>query len=166
MYKTILLPTDFSIESLNVLKSVIQDQPDNEELNIILLHGMHLTDSITELMFFSKPKALAPLISSDFREACDVIRNKYYSKVRSIREELFTGYNQRAFDIMMGSLRVDEIYLPDGFRFTAPGKRSFDTIPFLRKCKVPVKTVTWKSSPVVYAKGQVAEIFFENALFQ
>ena len=74
--KTVLIPTDFSIESLNTVKGALK-QCEGENTNLILVYGVYLSDSITDLLFFSKPKYLSTLQSEKFTQACEILKNKY-----------------------------------------------------------------------------------------
>jgi len=52
MNQTILIPTDFSIQSLTVLKNILTNSTSKSKFTIILLHGLSLGDSIRDLLFF------------------------------------------------------------------------------------------------------------------
>src|ERR1051325_8940830 len=95
--RTILIPTDFSIASLSLLK-VALDEHSGENLDIVFVCGYRLSDSITDLLFHSPSKILAKLESEDFREACAVLRNRPGSRILSIRKMLFTGKTASAFN--------------------------------------------------------------------
>ncbi len=162
MKKTILLPTDFTIESLHVLKTVLSQSKQDEIFDIILLHGVHLNDSITDLLFFSKQKVLAKIVSKEFNEACSVIQNKYASKINSVRKDIFTGFTQSAFNSYAEANQVDAVYLPSDFTWNFDKRRSFDLTPFIQKSKLPVYKIAWLSNNSIPEKGKVAELFFNG----
>lgn len=162
MKKTILLPTDFTIESLNFLKNVLSQSSQEETFDIVLLHGLHLSDSITDLLFFSKKKIINQLASKEFDESCSVIKNKYASKINSIRKDIFTGFTQTAFNNYVDANKFDVIFLPTEFQWNLNKRKSFDLIPFIKNSKLPVCTIEWKTNNCIPEKGKVAELFFNG----
>lgn len=55
MTKTVLIPTNFEINSLKLLKEFLtNDLGDTTKVNIILLKGVNLSSSITDLLFFKE----------------------------------------------------------------------------------------------------------------
>ncbi|MBK1438578.1 hypothetical protein JHJ32_01135 [Parapedobacter sp. ISTM3] len=163
MEKNVLIPTDFTIESLNVVKSVLNDRPYECRYNIILLHGVQMSDSITDLLFYSKAKMLESLSNRHFDEACGVIRNKYASGINSMRVDLFNGSSQAAFDGYLLGNRIDEIYVPGRYRLRTSNKKSVNVLPYIRKCGKPVISVDWNMEVVLPEKGSLAEIFYNEA---
>lgn len=158
MKKTILIPTDFSIESLNLFKEAAQSV-EIGSVNIIFLHCVHLSDSIFELLFFSKKDLIDSLINPDFNDACKIIRNKYSSHINSALVEIFSGLTQTAFQNFLEGHRVDEIYVPKNYTLKLTDKRSFDPMPFIQKATVPVTEVYWKHNGDVPEKNLLAELF-------
>lgn len=162
MRKTILVPTDFSVESLHVLKNVLSDSNEGDSFNVILLHGIYLNDSITDLMFFSERKMLKSLTNAEFEDACLIIKNKFDSKVNSIRKDLFTGFTQATFDNYVEANRIDEICISDNYSLVFNGKSSYDLGPFIKNSKVSVKAVPYQPQTALPERGRVAEIFYNG----
>ena len=57
MAKTILIATDYSLESLNILKKVLKEKDaseDQNQYNILLTSGYDYGDSIRDLLFNTK----------------------------------------------------------------------------------------------------------------
>lgn len=162
MKKTILLPTDFTIESLNVLKTVLSQSNTDDSFDIILLHGVHMTDSITDLLFFSKHKIIHEMVSEEFNQACSVIKNKYASKINSIRKDIFTGFTQSAFNSYAEANQIDEVYLPSNFQWNFDKRKSFDLIPYIKKSKLTIHQIGWQTNNSIPEKGKVAELFFNG----
>ncbi|HRE78227.1 MAG TPA: hypothetical protein PLL09_10440 [Flavobacterium sp.] len=162
MKKTILIPTDFSIESLTVLKNVLSQSSSDEKFDVILLHGVHLTDSITDLLFLSKKKIVNQFITNEFTEACSVLQNKYASKINSIRKDIFTGFTQTAFNNYVEGNKIDQAFLPTQHQWRLNKRKSFDLVPFIQKSKLSVEQVGWNANQNIPEKGKVAEIFFNG----
>jgi hypothetical protein len=161
MEKKILIPTDFTIESLSLVKSVIKRLEVDQKYHIVLLHGLHATDSITELLFRSKSQLIQKLIDPEFEEACDIIKNKFDSQVQVIEKDIFSGFRQAAFDNYIEGNKINIAYIPSNFNFNI-AKKSFDIVPFIQKSKVTINYIEWTSSTSVPVKGSLAEVFFNE----
>lgn len=134
MPKTILVPTDYSIRSLHILKHALaRDHTDS--LHIVFFTGVRLHDSITELLFFSRRDIIANLTTNEFREACQIIRNKYSTRIASLRFEIFTGLTQAAFENFLQGNGITEVFIPEK-RLHYSG-RCFDATSYLQKCALP-----------------------------
>jgi hypothetical protein len=162
MNKTILFPTDFTIESLNVVKTVLNDVNPNIKCDIILVHGIRMTDSITDLLFFSKSRFIDELSNEAFDDACEIIRNKFDSRINSIRTEVFSGYNQNAFNNFVEGNKVDEAYMPTNYNLKLVYRKSFDILPFIKNSNVVVNEIAWQAQQHIPGKGQLSEVFYSN----
>jgi hypothetical protein len=162
--KTILIPTDFTIESLNTVKEALKQRA-GENINLILVYGAYLSDSITDLLFISKPKQLATLQNKKFTEACEILRNKYDSQINSLRVELFSGHNQRAFEHFLTGNAVDELYVPRSYR-SKKGEHGFDLLPFFQKSTLPLTEIEWLETTPIPEKDRVAELFLVSDSLQ
>ncbi len=158
MRKTVLIPTDFTVQSLNILKSVLSTNPSTIKLDIILLHGLTLNDSIRDLLFSSKHQQIESLTTPEFDEACEVIKNKFDSQISSLRVDLFTGYNVSAFNNYLEGNRVVDIYVSDK-KPVFTNKKSFDLSRFIEKSSTNVITVDAMPNTTYSEKGKVAEVF-------
>jgi hypothetical protein len=159
MRKTVLIPTDFSIESLTVLKNYLIEAESYVSYDIILLHGTHLNDSISDLLFFSKGKILNELTNEAFEEACKILKNKFASKINSLRKDLFTGYNQSAFNSYVEANRVEVACVPANYEWKWSNKKSFNLMPYITKSEVSVEEIGWKRLPNIPEKAKLAELF-------
>jgi len=161
--KTILIPTDFQIKSLRLVREALENNP-NEEVRIILAHGMYMSSSITDLLFFSKSKVLNELVSEDFNTSCDLIKNTYESQLKSIIIDTFSALNQSAFHDFLEVHGVDEVYYFKNKPFVAHNKKSFDLIPYILKSNVYKIGLNWNSSVENKSKesNELSEIFFAH----
>lgn len=157
--KNILIPTDFTIESLNLFKTAAQ-QMEGGKANIVFFHAMVLENSIFELLFFSPQKCLEELIPKEFTDGCRIISNKYSSKITDFRFELFTGSGRRSFSNFLVGNEIDQVVIPDEYQFKRPHKGSIDPIPFLLECKgVTIIRSAWKPVSGIPEKDRLAELF-------
>ena len=132
MNKTVLVPTDFTIRSLNLLKSVL-NRHQGEKINIILCHGFEFGSSVTDLLFYSKKRILSALKTDEFEKALQVIRNKYDSGIESLRTEAFFGSTHSAFANFIEGNKVDEAYSYVGYKPKFSHHASFDVAPYVLK---------------------------------
>ncbi len=158
MKRTILIPTDFSIESLKLLINAAQSVPIGS-VNIVFLHCAYLPDSIVDLLFFSKEDFIESLTTKDFNDACKVIKNKYAAKINSTRIEIFSGNNQAAFQNFLEGNKIDEIFISKNYKAKKANKKSFDAMPFILKTNLPITEVSWQPIGNVPEKNKLAELF-------
>ncbi|RXK60550.1 hypothetical protein ESA94_08765 [Lacibacter luteus] len=162
MEKTVVIPTDFSIASLNIVKSYVSMQPANARLNIILLHGLHQSDSIRSLLFYSKHRMMEELCSKEFKEACYVLKNKFASQIKTMKSDLFSGFTQSAFNQYTEANNIAEVCLPVLYNPKFKNKNSFDLLPYIKASKLPVEMVGSEVDVPMPEKGKVAELFFNR----
>ncbi|HTH58029.1 MAG TPA: hypothetical protein VL728_18405 [Cyclobacteriaceae bacterium] len=133
--KKILVPNDFSVKSLLLLRNAIESST-HQRLHVVLLHGILLSDSITELLFFRKEKYMEELCTKDFEDACELLKNKFQSRIVSLRLDIITSRDRNYFQHYLEANEIDEVYLPQNFELEFFGKRSFDIVPLLRTCTI------------------------------
>ena len=68
MVKNILVPIDFQVASLNTMKLALEDREDCE-VRVILMYSEFLTDSISDLLFYSPHKIIDAKLTPEFKEA-------------------------------------------------------------------------------------------------
>lgn len=157
--KKIALPTDFTVESLNVLKSILNSDPDTT-YDIVFIHGYYLNDNIMNLFYHNKNKIFDNVMYQDFSEALHILKNKFQSQIGSVTRELFTGWNSNAFNNFMDAIKAEEIYIPQDYTFQFRNKNSFDIIRMIKKCKLPVHEVAWEMRTRTHHSDQLADIFY------
>ena len=86
----ILLPTDFTVESLLTLKKAMEELPDTD-VEAVLLYAEHLSTSITELLFYSPAERRRQLVTSHFEEALTILINRFEKRLLRISIEFFHG---------------------------------------------------------------------------
>ena len=163
MNKTILIATDYSLESLNILKKVMREKDASEDqnhYNILLVSGYDMGDSIRDLLFNTKSTIFNKIRPHEFCEAYEMIRNKYPHLINKIVCDIFTGSFQRTFNNYVKAENIEEAYYSPSIKSRGNGK--FDLIPYIRKCKElksqEISVEVRKSLP---EKGRLAEIFVE-----
>ena len=157
MVKKILIPTDFKIESLNTLKYCLEERK-QEKSSVILMYSAYNSDSITEVLFYDPIKIVEALVSSNFNDAINIIKNKFESSLYAIKIELFHGLNRNAFVNFYDAHGVDLVYLPKDYCLK-PYKNGFDPIPLIKKSKVEFKEVAWTSEHDIADKDELNKLF-------
>jgi hypothetical protein len=157
MVKKILIPTDFKIESLNTLKYSLEERK-QEKSSVILMYSAYNSDSITELLFYNPAKILDVLISSNFKDAINIIKNTYESSLHSFKIELFHGLNKNAFLNFYEVHGIDLVYLPKDYSLKLY-KNGFDPIPLIKKSKVQYNEVAWTSEHGLTDKDELNQLF-------
>lgn len=132
MNKTILYPTDFTLESLKPLQAFLQFQATTPK-NVILVHAIHLTDSITELLFYNKQEQVLAIAGAEFLEEIKQLETSMPEILASIRVELFTGFSQSGFNTFCTAHKVEKIVFPNGFNYQWKHKRSLNILPYIEK---------------------------------
>jgi hypothetical protein len=159
MRKTILIPTDFTITPLLLLKHAAVNA--NEELDVIFLHSTLLSDSITDLLFYSPRKILDAAITKEFREGCSVMQNKYTTQIKTIGFEIFSGKNAEAFRNLAEANRVDEVWVAQNYSLQR-NRNVIDPVPLIIKSGVPLREIDLGLSELIPEKDLLSEILVSS----
>ncbi|NIF07760.1 hypothetical protein F3J23_20235 [Chryseobacterium sp. Tr-659] len=163
MAKTILIATDYSLESLNILKKILKEKDaseDQNQYNILLTSGYDSGDSIRELLFNTKTSIFNKIRPVEFCEAYEIIKNKYPHLVKKVICDIFTGSFQRTFNQYVKAENIEEAYYAPSIK--SKGKGKFDLIPYIKKCKeLQSHEITVEVRESLPERGRLAEIFVE-----
>ncbi len=142
METTILIPTDFKLDSLELLKTFIQFQ-EGDAIEVILVHGIYLSNSISELLFFDESELKLEMAGRTFLKQLNNVQNELGSKVKSIRVAFYYGHTQSSFEYFTEANCVTKMIIPDNMEFDLSNRKSMDIRPFLRKSKVAKELFSW-----------------------
>jgi len=123
--KTVLVPTDFNLESTKIIDALIQNQP-NEKLNIIFLHAFKLSDSITDMLMLSRRSRDYENVSDEFYQTINQYREKFPNQVTTTGVEYFYGSTVAAFKNFIEAFDVDFIAYPKDYNFCPINKYSIN----------------------------------------
>lgn len=160
--KRILIPTDFSISSLNLVKSALE-QLENESHHITMIVGRESSSSITDLLFYSKEKALKDLMSNDFIDAIQLIQNRYSTKIASISFDILHSQNKNYIKNYIEGNSIDLLILPEQLSFPKTEKRGLDLIPILNEMTVETLLIDWEREEGVKETNKISDLFFHKA---
>lgn len=163
MTKTILIATDYSLESLNILKKVLKEKEASEDQNqydILLTSGYDSGDSIRDLLFNTKTSIFNKIRPAEFCDAYGIVKNKYPHLVNKIICDVFTGSFQRTFNQYVSAENIEEAYYSSSIK--SKGKGKFDLIPYIKNCKdLKSHEVAVEVRERLPERGRLAEIFVE-----
>ncbi|WP_316827578.1 hypothetical protein [Pedobacter miscanthi] len=123
--KTVLIPTDFKLESIKIIDALVQHQT-NEKLNIIFVHAFKLSDSITDMLMLSRRSRDYENVSDEFYQQLNKTKSKYPDQVNTIGIEYFYGSTVAAFKNFIEAFDVSRIAYLKGYAFTPINKYSID----------------------------------------
>jgi len=136
--KTLLIPTDFKLQSLNCITQLAQ-QFSQHKLNIIMVHTIGVTDSISELLMLSRRSAEYRHIPDAFYKACTEIKRDY--NINEIRIEFFYGNTVAAFKNFLEANEVDAIIDMENYDYELLTEKSSDPTILMSRSGVPVITI-------------------------
>lgn len=160
MKKTVLIPGDFSVETLQVLVAVLNQNSEEGQFDIIILHNHHLSSSITDLLFYSKYSIMRSLMQKDFEEASMVVKNKYVSLINSLRLDIFFGSSQIDFDHFLQSAKIQEIWMSED-EFI---RNKFGFGKYIKKSKLKIcqRVIKYNEEPKSIAEFNLIQLFTEK----
>ena len=161
MTKSILIATDYSLESLNILKEVLKEKnasEDQDQYTVFLVSGYDMGDSIRDLLFNTKSTIFNKIKPQEFNDAYEIIKNKYPHLIEKIVCDVFTGSFQRTFDQYVKAEHIEEAYYSSSIK--SKGKGKFDLIPYIKKCKnLKSREMAIEIHERLPERGRLAEIF-------
>jgi len=129
--RKILIPTDFTVESLQLVEYATLNYPDST-LDIILIAGCRLPHSYWGIRHFNEKEQVYNQISNQFIDSKYRLQLEHKNTINSISIRLFTGVNSSAFQNFVENLDVVDAVVP------RPGilcgtKNWFDTTEYIKR---------------------------------
>jgi len=160
MQKTILIPIDFRVASLNTLKYALE-RSSGEPNHVILIYAEYLEDSITELLFYRPQSKIASKITPEFRDALEVLRNRFEFQIVNLDIKLFHNRSRRGLRRFVENHEVDEIYIPQTYKLQMP-KKAFDLVSIIRQGNFQYTEIDWPQDSSVSSEKDHLEYLFNN----
>ncbi|GAA4340116.1 hypothetical protein GCM10023149_51270 [Mucilaginibacter gynuensis] len=135
--KKIIIPTDFRMESLDVIHSLVLNQP-NDKFDIVLMHFFSLSDSITDLLMLSRRSREYQYVSEEFNDKCLELTAFYSDNISNIRVEFFYGNTVTLFKHFIEAHEIDAIVNLQGYTIAKLAKNSFDPATLISRCGLSV----------------------------
>lgn len=140
--KTILVPTDFNTSALDCVESLCR-QFEGQELGFIFMHMFKLSDSMSDLLMLSRRSREFELISDDFYNRCNELKNRY-PQVKFIRAEFLYGSTMSMFKNFIDGNEVGHILHVDNSNVSKINKSSIDPSVLIARCGLPVISILKK----------------------
>jgi hypothetical protein len=161
--KTILIPTDFNTLSLQPIPALVKKfYP--EEVNILLVHMMGVTDCVRELLMLSRRSSEYQHISHDFYNACNQLKAIHNGELNSLRIEFFYGNTVAVFKNFLEANDVDAILHTGGYNYKMLNKSSIHPSVLTNKCRNLLITVDQSVSIEKHVVETVKAVELENQL--
>jgi len=129
--KKILIPTDFSEESLNILSDYMLSCTE-KEVSVLFFSGIKLSDSISDLLLLSRRTREVELIPRSFNNFCSCVQNEFNS-VTKVRFEYFYGNTMALFRNFLDANGINEIVYDPNMELQKITKSSLDIIDIINK---------------------------------
>ncbi|MES2808917.1 MAG: hypothetical protein V4619_09855 [Bacteroidota bacterium] len=143
--KTLLIPTDFNLESLNAVSRLVETlQP--QKLNIVMVHLLGITDCMGELELLSRRSAEYRLISADFYNTCTRLKQQHADVIEKIDVTFFYGYTMAAFRNFLEAQQVDAIVKLDDYDYQLLTEKSINPNNLIHRSG---KEIIWASTKPV-----------------
>lgn len=153
--RTILIPTDFSSTPLLLLKHAALSS--HEKLDVIFMYSTFVSDSITDLLFYSPQKILQDAIPQEFREGCSIMQNKYPEKIINIRYEIFHVNSANSFRVLAELNKVDSVFVAVDQPFRLQ-RNEFNPIKLILRSAVRVEEVQLQAGTRIAEKDLIAQL--------
>jgi hypothetical protein len=111
----VLMPTDFSENSLKQLDTFIQNY-EGEGFKCVLMFSDFLDDSITDLLFYNQTKFLNEKMPKIFKTKFEEIKVKYATKCR-INILPFHGFTKNAFKNFLEGNDISNCFVPKNLEY-------------------------------------------------
>ncbi|NCD70120.1 hypothetical protein [Mucilaginibacter agri] len=135
--KTLLIPTDFKLQSLNCIPQLAK-QVYPHKLNVLMVHMLGITDSISELLMLSRRSAEYRHIPDAFYRACNEIRSNETNNVIDIHIEFFYGNTVAAFKNFLDANDVHAIVNLQNYDYELLTEKSIDPAVLIYRGGKPI----------------------------
>lgn len=135
--RNVLLPTDFSVASLELAGMAVQ-YVKNQELNILLFHAFEMPFADSEIAGSRDKLPYQNMVTEAFRNACKQLKQKYPKNIRSIAIRHLYGNTAAVFRNFLDANDIDVIVCPDNYVFNRVHPQSVDPRPLFRKGGIPL----------------------------
>lgn len=135
--KTVLIPTDFQLESLKVIDALIMANP-GQQFKIVLFHVFKVSDSITDLLMLSRRSRDYEQISDDFYFELENYKKRYEGQLTNIEISYFYGTTVAAFRNFTDNINLDLIAFSSAYEFQAINKYSLNPTNLIERAKLVV----------------------------
>ncbi len=157
MTKTILVPVDLNVASLNTLRLALESLPD-QKVKVMLIYPKNMDNNITDLLFLSPYRIIRSFMTPEYKEALEVIKNRFSEKIVYVSIKLFYGNTSAFLKNFIAANGIDAIIIPKNYKFHT-AQQLFDPISLLKKAKVPVYEIDLGTTDKYIQHEQLLSLF-------
>lgn len=139
----LLIPTDFTIQSLNAVHGVLAMNTE-EVYKITLFHMLSMPSALPYLLFRPFARQAHQSVNKDFLDACEIIQNKYGSRLHSLKIKFAHGDTVAYLRNYLEGNSIDKVVLVNNMQLSGPYASSINCVPLLRKTGYPVEILPEK----------------------
>lgn len=159
--KNILVPTDFSVQSLQLVHEIVKKNP-QQKISIFLVHMIHVPGDATDLLFTKKHHLYAQ-VPHKFSQAIEMLKNKYASRIAWMGLEFYYGSTAGVLNDIIESRKIQEVFVFDDYTYGTPLKQSVNMIKLLGKCTAIINRVQPKAKTGVPGEANLfSSLFMEE----
>lgn len=134
----LVIPNDFSIRSLRLVKAILEKEK-ALKIQILMLSGIHLSDSIMELSYLSPSKIINQSGSEEFKSGCSLLKNTFNSNLVDLSMSAVFSNNGTYMQSFLTSRGIEKICLPNNSPLTFKDKKLYDPSRGLIKSGLPIE---------------------------
>jgi len=149
--KHILIPTDFSVRSLNAVHAAMATC-DETPLKITLFHLLRMPDQIAELFSISARNKHLDLITEEFKEGCEILQSRYGSSLHKLSVKFGFGNTVVYLKNLLAGERVTEILVCPDIQLMQTSPKSIEMLPLLKRTGYILHIVPSKTRKVAHKK--------------
>ncbi|MBS1780227.1 MAG: hypothetical protein JST70_12920 [Bacteroidetes bacterium] len=142
--KHILIPTDFSIPSLNAVHSamaVFNDAP----VRITLFNLLRMPDELPGIIFRAMRSKHYSLITDDFKEGCEILENRYGASLHSLKVKFAFGNTVSYLRNWLDGEQVTDILICPDIPLGLPSSKSIAMVPLLKNTGYNIVSISSKA---------------------
>ncbi|SDB25230.1 hypothetical protein SAMN03097699_0312 [Flavobacteriaceae bacterium MAR_2010_188] len=129
--RKILIPTDFTVESLQLVEYAILNFPETK-LDIIMVAGYKIPDTRWGIMHFNPREQVRKLCSDAYVDSKRRLLQEHKKNIECLSFELFTGINSFAFINFLEQIEAEDAIVPKNESLYCDQYRWFDASRFIK----------------------------------
>lgn len=154
--RNVLIPTDFSIESLRLAEQTLEAL-DDQTMTITLFHAFDINGFAPDMLGSSRRLPYGHLLTDAFRIACKKLKENYPQTLQSIHVRHMYGNNNAVFRNFIDAHDIDMIVYPPNYVFNAITPQSINPGSLFEKSGIPLISNLRRKRTVVYSAAPLAE---------
>lgn len=154
--QTILIPTDFNIESLNIIPAVC-NHFEGQKVSVIFIHMFKLSDSVTDLLMLSRRSREYEQVSDAFYNGCAALKQQY-PQLSALKVEFLYGSTLSMFKNFLEHNDVDQVLDIKHCHAGKINKASIDPTVLIQKSGLPVLSIKPQSTKITDHVGNAKEL--------